>query len=78
MNKLVSKNPVQRFKQGKKIVKAQFGNIIQIDSENDIWQDKSTGKRLYRIWISLRLPKYEINTLKLVEVELREVGKDRI
>ena len=25
MNKLVSKNPVQRFKQGRKIVKAQFG-----------------------------------------------------
>lgn len=28
MNELVSKNPIQRFKQGKKIVKAQFGNII--------------------------------------------------
>lgn len=28
MNELVSKNPVQRFKQGKKIMKAQFGNII--------------------------------------------------
>lgn len=50
MNKLVSKNPVQRFKQGKKIVKAQFGNIIQIDSENDIWQDKSTGKKYQRNW----------------------------
>ena len=50
MNKLVSKNPVQRFKEGKKIAKAQFGNIIQIDSENDIWQDKSTGKKYQRNW----------------------------
>ena len=29
MNKLVSKNPVQRFKQGKKIVKVQFGGGVR-------------------------------------------------
>lgn len=50
MNKLVSKNPVQRFKEGKKIQKMSGGNVIQIDSENDIWQDKSTGKKYQRNW----------------------------
>ena len=28
MNKLVQKNPIQKFKQGKKIQKAEFGNIL--------------------------------------------------
>ena len=31
MNKLVSKNPIQRFKQGRKIVKAQFGTTVRQD-----------------------------------------------
>ena len=50
MNKLISKNPIQRFKQGRKIMKCLGGNYIQIDSENDIWQDKSTGKQYQRNW----------------------------
>ena len=29
MNKLVSKNPVQRFKQGKKIIKAEEGAVAR-------------------------------------------------
>lgn len=36
MNKLVSKNPVQRFKEGKKIVKAQFGRNLKWDWEDTI------------------------------------------
>lgn len=31
MNKLVSRNPIQRFKQGRKIVKAQFGTTVRQD-----------------------------------------------
>lgn len=50
MNKLVSRNPIQRFKKGKKIGKFQNGRYIQIDSNNDIWQDNTTGKKYQRNW----------------------------
>ena len=46
------------YKSGKKVVDAlqeEFGGIIK-ESPRLISQDKSTGKGLYRIWISIRLP----------------------
>ncbi|MDR0901123.1 MAG: hypothetical protein LBM26_05630 [Methanobrevibacter sp.] len=49
------------YKSGKKVVEAlkeEFGGIIK-ESPRLISQDKSTGKGLYRIWISLRLPEFE-------------------
>lgn len=52
MQKLVSKNSVQRFKEGKKIQKFQnpSSGITLIDEKNDIWQD-SSGKQYQRSWI---------------------------
>lgn len=50
------------FKTGKKVAEAlkeEFGGIIK-ESPRLISEDKSTGKGLYRIWISLRIPEFEI------------------
>ncbi|RBQ23081.1 hypothetical protein ALNOE001_12060 [Candidatus Methanobinarius endosymbioticus] len=49
------------YKSGKKVVEAiqeEFGGIIK-ESPRLISQDKSTGKGLYRIWISIRLPNFK-------------------
>jgi len=49
------------YKSAKKIVEAikeEFGGIIK-ESPRLISQDKSTGKGLYRIWISIRLPRFK-------------------
>ena len=49
------------YKSGKKVVEAiqeEFGGIIK-ESPRLISQDKSTGKGLYRIWISIRLPRFK-------------------
>jgi len=49
------------YKSGKKVVEAiqeVFGGIIK-ESPRLISQDKSTGKGLYRIWISIRLPRFK-------------------
>jgi nonsense-mediated mRNA decay protein 3 len=49
------------YKSGKKVVEAiqeEFGGIIK-ESPRLISQDKSTGKGLYRIWISIRLSKFK-------------------
>ena len=51
------------FKFGKKVaenLKEEFGGIIK-ESPRLISEDKSTGKGLYRIWISVRIPEFEIN-----------------
>ena len=51
------------FKSGKKVAEAlkeEFGGIIK-ESPRLISEDKSTGKGLYRIWISVRIPEFEIN-----------------
>ena len=51
------------FKSGKKVaenLKEEFGGIIK-ESPRLISEDKSTGKGLYRIWISVRIPEFEIN-----------------
>jgi len=49
------------YKSGKKTVdtlKKEFGGIIK-ESPRLISQDKSTGKGLYRVWISIRLPRFK-------------------
>jgi 60S ribosomal export protein NMD3 len=49
------------YKSSRKVVEAiqeNFGGIIK-ESPRLISQDKSTGKGLYRIWISIRLPKFK-------------------
>ena len=51
------------FKSGKKVaesLKEEFGGIIK-ESPRLISEDKSTGKGLYRIWISVRIPEFETN-----------------
>jgi len=53
------------YKAAKKIAsdfKNRFGGIIK-ESPRLISQDKSTGKGLYRIWISVRLPSFKINDI---------------
>ena len=50
------------YKSAKKVLtslRKNFGGIVK-ESPRLISQDKSTGKGLYRIWISLRLPKFQI------------------
>lgn len=51
------------FKSGKKVaenLKEEFGGTIK-ESPRLISEDKSTGKGLYRIWISVRIPEFELN-----------------
>ena len=49
------------FKSGHKVVEAlteEFGGIVK-ESPRLISEDKSTGKGLYRVWISVRIPEFE-------------------
>lgn len=49
------------FKSGHKVAEAlkeEFGGIIK-ESPRLISEDKSTGKGLYRVWISVRIPEFE-------------------
>lgn len=51
------------LKSAKKVIehlKEEFGGKTK-ESPRLISEDKSTGKGLYRIWISLRLPKFEVD-----------------
>jgi nonsense-mediated mRNA decay protein 3 len=51
------------FKSGHKVaesLKEEFGGIIK-ESPRLISEDKSTGKGLYRVWISVRIPEFELN-----------------
>ena len=51
------------FKTGRKVaenLKDEFGGVIK-ESPRLISEDKSTGKGLYRIWISVRIPEAEID-----------------
>ena len=53
------------YKSGKKVInrlKDQFGGIIK-ESPRLISEDKSTGKKLYRIWISIRIPKFQLGDI---------------
>ncbi len=64
------------FKSGKKVAEAlkeEFGGIIK-ESPRLISEDKSTGKGLYRIWISVRIPEFEINDFIKYEDKIMQVN----
>ncbi|MBQ2652118.1 MAG: hypothetical protein IJF83_01050 [Methanobrevibacter sp.] len=63
------------FKSGKKVAEAlkeEFGGIIK-ESPRLISEDKSTGKGLYRIWISVRIPEFEIGDFIRYENKIMQV-----
>ena len=63
------------FKSGKKVAEAlkeEFGGIIK-ESPRLISEDKSTGKGLYRIWISVRIPEFEIDDFIRYEDKIMQV-----
>ena len=64
------------LKSGRKVaenLKEHFGGVIK-ESPRLISEDKSTGKGLYRIWISLRIPEFEINDFIRFEDKLMQVN----
>lgn len=64
------------FKSGKKVAEAlkeEFGGMIK-ESPRLISEDKSTGKGLYRIWISVRIPEFEINDFIKYEDKIMHVN----
>lgn len=71
------------LKSGRKVanaLKEEFGGILK-ESPRLISEDKSTGKGLYRIWISIRIPEFEIGDFikyqnKILQVE--DIGKNRV
>lgn len=57
-----------------------FGGVIK-ESPRLISEDKSTGKGLYRIWISIRIPEFEINDFIRYEnkiLQVKNINKNRI
>ncbi len=63
------------FKTGKKVadaLKEEFGGIIK-ESPRLISEDKSTGKGLYRIWISVRIPEFEISDFIKYEDKIMQI-----
>jgi nonsense-mediated mRNA decay protein 3 len=63
------------FKSGHKVAEAlseEFGGIIK-ESPRLISEDKSTGKGLYRVWISLRIPEFEIDDFISFEDKILQV-----
>lgn len=71
------------FKTGKKVAEAlteEFGGIIK-ESPRLISEDKSTGKGLYRIWISVRIPEFEVNDFVKYEdkvIRVNSIGKSSV
>ena len=71
------------LKTGRKVVEAlkeEFGGVIK-ESPRLISEDKSTGKGLYRIWISLRIPEFEKNDIVEYEnkfIQVRDIDKNRV
>ncbi|MBQ2831717.1 60S ribosomal export protein NMD3 [Methanobrevibacter sp.] len=69
------------FKSGKKVaenLKEEFGGIIK-ESPRLISEDKSTGKGLYRIWISVRIPEFELNDFIKYEnkiIQIHSISKN--
>lgn len=64
------------FKTGKKVAEAlteEFGGIIK-ESPRLISEDKSTGKGLYRIWISVRIPEFEVDDFIKYENKIIQVS----
>lgn len=71
------------LKSAKKVAEAlkdEFGGIIK-ESPRLISEDKSTGKGLYRIWISIRIPEFEIGDFIKYENKIshvKDIDKNRI
>ncbi|WP_295609378.1 60S ribosomal export protein NMD3 [uncultured Methanobrevibacter sp.] len=71
------------FKTGKKVAEAlkeEFGGIIK-ESPRLISEDKSTGKGLYRIWISVRIPEFEIGDFIRYEgktMQVKSISKNSL
>lgn len=71
------------LKSGRKVadaLKDEFGGIIK-ESPRLISEDKSTGKGLYRIWISVRIPEFEIGDFIKYEgkiLQIEDIGKNRV
>lgn len=71
------------FKTGKKVAEAlteEFGGVIK-ESPRLISEDKSTGKGLYRIWISVRIPEFEIDDFVKYEdkiIQISSIGKNSV
>ena len=63
------------FKSGHKVAEAlkeEFGGVIK-ESPRLISEDKSTGKGLYRVWISVRIPEFELNDFIKFEDKVLQV-----
>ncbi|MDO5809603.1 MAG: 60S ribosomal export protein NMD3 [Methanobrevibacter sp.] len=71
------------LKSGKKVAEAlteEFGGIIK-ESPRLISEDKSTGKGLYRIWISVRIPEFEVEDFVKYEdkiIRIHSIGKSSV
>ena len=71
------------FKSGKKVAEAlteEFGGVIK-ESPRLISEDKSTGKGLYRIWISVRIPEFEVEDFIKYEdkiIRINSIGKNSV
>ena len=68
------------LKTAKKIVnnlKNELGGEIK-ESPRLISEDRSTGKGLYRIWISFRLPEYEVGDFISFEDKIFEIIQDEV
>lgn len=71
------------FKSGNKVAEAlkeEFGGIIK-ESPRLISEDKSTGKGLYRVWISIRIPEFENNDIIKYEdnlIQVKGIDKNRV
>ncbi len=71
------------FKSGHKVadaLKEEFGGIIK-ESPRLISEDKSTGKGLYRVWISVRIPEFEIDDFIKFEdkiIRVNSISKNSI
>ena len=61
-------------------LKEEFGGIIK-ESPRLISEDKSTGKGLYRIWISVRIPEFERDDFIKYEnktLQVKDIDKNRV
>ena len=71
------------FKTANKVanaLKEEFGGTIK-ESPRLISEDKSTGKGLYRTWISIRIPEFEADDFIEFEdkiIQVKDIGKNRI
>ena len=71
------------FKSGHKVAEAlteEFGGIVK-ESPRLISEDKSTGKGLYRVWISVRIPEFKTDDFVKYEgkiIKVTSIGKNSV